>query len=116
MSMNKISSDEAAATLAQVGPALRALSAQNVALQEKVAHFELRDRAEKIASQMEAKQLDPDTSHEQKVESLMENPDLSVVEKAIEMSAPQMKLASISDHAGSPSDARSAFEIGILED
>jgi hypothetical protein len=39
-----------------------------------------------------------------------------VVEKAIEMSAPQVKLASISDHAGNPSDARSAFEVGILSD
>ena len=116
MSMKKISSDDAAATLAQVGPTLRALSAENVALQEKVAHYEKRDRAEKIASQMEAKQLDPESTHGQKIDSLMENDNLDVVEQAIEMSAPQIKLATISDHPGNPSDAKSAFETGILED
>ena len=116
MSMNKISSEDAAATLAQVGPTLRALSAENEALQEKVAHYQKRDRAEKIASRMEDKQLDPDTSHAQKVDALMEQGDMDVVEKAVDLSAPQIKLAAISDHAGNPSDAKSAFEMGILDD
>jgi hypothetical protein len=116
MSMKKISSEDAAATLAQVGPTLRALSAENSDLRTKVAHYEKRDRAEKIASQMEAKQLDPETTHGQKVDTLMDQDNLDVVEQAVEMSAPQIKLASISDHAGNPSDAKSAFEVGILED
>lgn len=114
MTMNKISSEDAAATLAQVGPALRALSTENVELKEKVAHFEKRERAEKVASQMEAKDLDPDTTHEQKVDSLMENDNMDVVEQAIELSAPQIKLASLSDDPGNPSDASSAFALGIL--
>lgn len=116
MTMNKISSEDAAATLAQVGPALRALSTENVELKTKVAHYEKRERAEKIASQMEAKDLDPDTTHEQKVDSLMEKDDdkMNVVEQAIELSAPQIKLASLSDNPGNPSSAVDAFALGIL--
>jgi hypothetical protein len=117
MSMKKISSEDAAATLAQVGPTLRALSAENSQLRTKVAHYEKRDRAEKIAHQMEAKRLDPETSYDQKVDALMERDNLDVVEQAIEMSAPQIKLAAISsDHVGNPSDAKTAFEMGILGD
>jgi ribosomal protein S7 len=116
MSMKKLSSDEVAATLSQVGPTLRALSEENVALKEKVAHFERRERVEKIASAMERKGLDPDTTYDQKVDTLMGQDNLDVVEQAIEMSAPQIKLAAVSDHAGNPSDAKSAFEVGILED
>lgn len=114
MSMNKISSEDVAATLAQVGPALRTLSAENTELKTKVAHYEKLERAEKVASIMEAKDLDPDTTHEQKVDALMANDNMDVVEQAIEMSAPQIKLASLSDDPGNPSDANSAFAYGIL--
>lgn len=115
MSMNKLSSDEVAATLSQVGPTLRALSEENQGLKVKVAAFERKERVEKIATAMTQKGLDHDTTHEQKVDSLMENDNLDVVEQAIEMSAPQIKLAAVSDHAGNPSDAKSSFEAGILE-
>lgn len=116
MSQVKISSEDAAATMVQVGPALRALSTENVELRTKVAHYEKRERAEKIASQMEEKDLNPDTTHEQKVDSLMENGDMNVVERAIEMSAPQIKLASLSDYSGNPSSATDVFAQGILGD
>lgn len=114
MSMKKLSSEEVAATLSQVGPTLRALSEENRALKEKVAHFEKRDRVEKIASVMEEKQLDTSSTYEEKIAALMQREDLDVVENAIQMSAPQIKLAEVSDAPGNPSDAQSAFEAGLL--
>lgn len=114
--MNKLSSTKVAEVLGQVGPTLRALSEENSVLKEKVAHYERRDRVEKIASRMEEKNLDPETSYDDKVEALMGADDLGVVEKAVEFSAPQIKLAALSDHHGNPSDAASAFEMGIVGD
>lgn len=121
--MNKISSEQAGQILGQVAPTLRAqqqeiqsLTADKQALTEKVAFYQRRERAEKIAAQLEAKGLDPETSFTQKVDGLMKpETDLDVVEKAIDMSAPQIKLASLSDNPGNPSDAKSAFEAAVLE-
>ena len=112
--MNKLSSEEVGSVLSQVGPALRALSEENQELRAKVAHYEKRDRCEKLAAQMESKKLDPDSNYQEKVASLMEQPNLDVVEQAINMSAPQIKLAEVSDHTGNPSDAKSAFEAAIM--
>lgn len=115
--MQKLSSTKVAEVIRQVGPTLRALSEENQTLKEKLAHYEKRDRVEKIASAMEAKNLDPDTSYNEKVERLMaDNTDLGVVEKAIEISAPQIKLAALSDDPGNPSDAASVFAAGIVGD
>ncbi len=114
--MNKLSSEKVADVLSQVGPALRALSSENQSLKEKVAFYERRERATKIASEMEAKNLDPDSSHDEKIQRLMENEDLDVVEKAIDMSAPQIKLAALSDDPGNASDAADIFAAGILGD
>lgn len=121
--MQKISSEQAGQILGQVAPTLRAqqtkiesLTTENQELTEKVAFYQRRERAEKIASQLEAKGLDPETSFVQKVEGLMKpETDLDVVEKAIDMSAPQIKLASLSDSPGNASDAKSSFEAAILE-
>lgn len=123
MSMQKISSEQASQILGQVGPTLRAqqqqiqsLTAEKQELTEKVAFYQKRERAEKIATQLEAKGLDPDTTYTQKVESLMgTDKNLDVIEEAVGMSAPQIKLASLSDNPGNASDAKSAFEIAILE-
>jgi len=114
--MNKLSSEKVAQILGQVGPTLRALAEENSSLKEKVAFYEKRERVEKIASEMETKNLDPETSYEQKVERLLGSDKLDVVEQAIEMSAPQIKLASLSDHPGNPSDAVSAFASAIVGD
>lgn len=114
--MNKLSSTKVAEVLSQVGPTLRAQQAELTALREKVAHYEKRDRVEKIANIMQAKNLDPDTSVDEKVEALMGEEDLDVVEKAINFSAPQIKLAALSDYPGNASDATTAFEAMILED
>jgi hypothetical protein len=121
--MNKLSSEQVGQILGQVAPTLRAqqekiesLSTTNQTLTEKVAFYQRRERAEKIASQIEAKGLDPETSYSQKVNNLMgSDKNLDVIEEAVEMSAPQIKLASLSDHSGNPSDAKSALEAAILE-
>lgn len=115
MTMNKLSSTKVAEVLAQVPIALRALSEENQALKEKVAHYEKMDRVTKIASVMEQKNLNPDTSFDEKVAALMERTDLDVYEKAIDLSAPQIKLASLSDHHGNPSTAADAFMAVLME-
>lgn len=121
--MHKISSEQAGQILGQVAPTLRAqqqtiqsLEASNRELTEKVAFFQRRERAEKIAAQLEAKGLDPETSFTQKVDGLMSpDQDLDVIEKAVVMSAPQIKVAALSDNPGNASDAKSALEAAILE-
>lgn len=113
--MNKIAGEKAAEVLRQVGPALRALSGENTTLKEKLAFYEKKERVEKIASSMDAKNLEPELSHEEKVERLMGQDDLDVVSKAVDMSAQQVKLASISDYPDSGHDAKTAFESAIME-
>lgn len=113
--MNKLSSEQVAGVLGQVGPALRAQQQEIVSLQEKVAFYERRDRATKIASDMTRKNLDPELSFEEKVAHLMQpETNLDVLEQAVNMSAQQVKLASLSDHPGTSTDAAAAFEQGIL--
>jgi hypothetical protein len=110
--------EQAFAVLQNVGPALRALSEENTALKEKVAYYQKKDKVEKLAADMHSKNLDPDTSFEQKVEGLMEQPDdqLEVVQKAVDLSAQQIKVAALSDHPGNGSDAKTAFETAILSE
>lgn len=113
--MNKLSSTKVAEVLAQVPVALRAQQEKIASLEEKIASFEKRDRATKIASAMQTKNLSPDTSYEEKVASLMERDDLDVYEKAIDLSAPQIKLAALSDHPSNATNAEDAFLAGLME-
>lgn len=114
MSMNKLSSDVVRDTLAQVGPTLRALSEENSGLKEKIAHFEKKERVEKLASAMHSKGLNPESTYEEKVAALMQRGNLAVIEEAVNMSAPQIKLAEVSDHPGNPTNAESAFVAAIM--
>lgn len=95
--MNKLSNAQAGQMMKVAAENLRALSEENQELKTKVSHYEKKDRAEKIASQMEAKGLEPELSLQDKIAGLLKRDDLSVVEEAVSMSAPQMKLASVSD-------------------
>lgn len=113
--MNKLSSTKVAEVLAQVPIALRALSQENTELKEKLAHFQKMDRVTKIASAMQTKNLSPDTTHEEKIAALMERNDLDVYERAIDLSAPQIKLASLSDHSGNATNAEDAFIAGLMD-
>lgn len=114
--MNKLSSIKVAEVLRQVGPVLRAQQAEIHSLKEKVAFYEKRARVENIADEMEAKNLDPDTTRAQKIEALMGNDELDVVEKAIDLSAPQIKLAALSDDPGNAGNAEDEFAAAIMGD
>jgi hypothetical protein len=114
--MNKISSTKVAEVLRQVGPALRAQQEKIASLEDKIAFYEKKERVDKLASQMHSKNLDPDLSYAEKVDRLMGSDDLDVMEKAIEMSAPQIKLAALTDDPGNTHDAADAFAAGILGD
>lgn len=114
--MIKLSAEQVGQVAGQAAQTIRALAAENNQLKEKVASWERRERAEKIASEMQAKNLDPDSSFADKVQKLMSpNQDLDVIEKAVGMSSQQVKLAALTDFPGTPSDAASAFEAAILE-
>lgn len=76
---------------------VRALSTENQGLRAKIAHYEKRERAEKIAAAMEAKGLEPETTMEAKIANLLEREDLSVLEQAVELTASQMKTASVAE-------------------
>lgn len=115
MSMNKLSSDDVRGTLAQVGPTLRALSEENSTLKEKLAHYQKMERVAKLASTMQNKGLNPETTMEEKVAALMQRDNLHVIEEAVSMSAPQIKLAEVSDRPGSATDAASAFAAALLQ-
>jgi hypothetical protein len=66
---------------------------------------------------MQAKNLDPETSFDDKVENLMGRQDLDVLEQAVELSAPQIKTAALADHSGNGSgSAEDAFIAGLLDD
>ena len=99
---DKISNVQVAQLQKLASHTLRALSEENTTLREensglieKVASFEKRARAEKIANEMEAKGLNLGSTFEQKVAELLTNDRLDVVEEAVGLAAPQMKLASV---------------------
>lgn len=112
----KIAGETVSNILGQVGPALRAQSEKIAQLEGQVTFYQKRERVEKLASEMERKNLDPETSFNDKVEKLMQAPDdqVEVVEKAVDLSAQQVKLAALTDFPGNPSDAVTAFEAGVL--
>jgi hypothetical protein len=102
--MNKYSGAQAGQMMKLAAENVRSLSTENqglrtenTELKDKVAHFEKLERVEKIASVMEEKGLEPETDIATKIENLMSREDIAVVEKAVEMTAPQTKLASVAD-------------------
>lgn len=111
----KISNGQAAQIMKTASHSLRALSEKNQGLEQqnhellrKLAHYEKKDRAEKIASRMEEKGLESGLSFQEKVDSLMGHDNLPAVEEAVRMSTPNMKIASVHD------DQPGAFESGDL--
>lgn len=112
--MIKFLSEQVQVVAMQAAQALRHLSAENTQLKEKVAFYERQNRAEKIAFDMEAKNLEPELTYQEKVAKLMTSDNLDVVERAVGLAAQQVKLASLSDSPGNSTDAVTAFEQGIL--
>ena len=102
MPATKLSNTQTAQLTKLAGQTLRALSEENQTLRtenedlkEKVASYEKHSRAEKIATAMEEKGINPEYSYQQKVADIMQRDNLDVVEEAVGLAAPQMKLASI---------------------
>lgn len=100
--LNKISTVQAGQMMKTAAENLRALSGENTALKaerdealQKVAAFELDKRVERVAQAMEAKGLNPELSMAEKVASLRQHEKLDVLEEAVSLTAPQMKLASV---------------------
>lgn len=89
---------------------LRSLSEENQDLKTKVAHYEKKERVERIAHAMEAKGLEPELDFDEKVAGLLRRDKLDVVEEAVGLAAPQMKLASVHE------DYRATVEGGEFTD
>lgn len=105
--MEKMSAAQAGQMMKLAAENLRVLSEENQDLRTKLAAYERKERAEKIAAAMVEKGLEPELSFEDKVAGLLKREDLEVVEEAVGMSAPQMKLASVHD------DSRIEVEGGV---
>lgn len=100
--MNKISHVQAGQMMKMAAENIRSLSAEKLELAterdellQKVAGFEREKRVEKVAKAMESKGLNPDLSLDEKIASLRQHEKLEVLEEAVNLSAPQMKLASV---------------------
>ena len=110
--MNKISQAEVGQMMKLSASSLRVLSEENTELKSKLAHYEKKDHAEKIASLMEDKSIETELSFSEKVAGLMKRDDLSVVEEAVGLTASQAKLASVHDETRVPVDGSSEDEGG----
>lgn len=95
--MRKISNVEVSQMMKLAAENLRGLSEENQSLREQVATYQKRERAEKIAAVMEEKGLEPGMSFQEKTASILQRDDLDVLETAVGLTAPQMKLASVAD-------------------
>jgi cell division septum initiation protein DivIVA len=102
--MEKLSNTQRGQMMKLAADNLRVLSSENQQLRDeneglkaKLAGHEKRARVEKIAHAMEEKGLEPELSIAEKVEGLLKREDLDVVETAVGLTAPQMKLASVHD-------------------
>lgn len=109
----------AAANIRALSERSSSLETENTTLKEKVAFFEKRERVEKLAHSMESKGIEPELPMSEKVAALMKRENLDVIEEAVKMSAPQMKIA----HAdggervqveGTENDAEARFFHNIL--
>jgi hypothetical protein len=90
--MSNISSKDAQGVLKQAASAIRSLEEENRSLKEKVASYRREERIQKIARDMEEKNLSDELSFEEKVAALRESKDLRVTEEAIKYAAPQGRL------------------------
>lgn len=102
--MNKISQAEVGQMMKLSADSLRALSEENQGLKTKVAHFEKKEHAEKIAHLMEEKSIESELTFQEKVAGLLKRDNLEVVEEAVGFTASQQKLASVYEEARVPTE------------
>ena len=114
--MEKLSAAEWQEILAEVPSVLRALVEENRELKEKVAGYERKEHAEKVASLMVERGIEPNVGYQEKVASLLRDPqrDLRVMEEAVRLEVPALKLASVSDdqYVGNSGSRLEAYLLG----
>jgi hypothetical protein len=114
--MDKISNVQIGQMMKVAAHSIRLLSEENQQLREKVAQFEHRARVEKVASLMEEKGLQPELSFEEKVAALSQKDNLDVIEEAVGLSAPQLKLASVHEGGRVTVEGGSDMESSAAQD
>lgn len=114
--MDKISHAQISQAMKTAASSLRTISVENAELKEKVAHYERKERAEVLANQMDDKGLQPELSFQEKVAGLLKRDNLDAVEEAINMSAPQTKLASVHEEGRVTVEGASELEGGAAQD
>jgi hypothetical protein len=119
MTMDKISNAKIAAVLADVPGTIRKLAEENKELTAKVAHYELRGRVEKIASEMHRKNINADIELGDLADNLEKQASegkLDAIVQAVGMVAPDMgtKLAQLTgdDRGTSSSSDLERFIVG----
>lgn len=113
--MKKISHQQVQSLLKTASTKIRELESDKVGLRVKVAEFEKRERAEKIAAEMEENGLHADLTRQEKVAHLLDQekcPDLNVTEAAVKLASPQGEL--LGDLSENPGSGQNAFENYIL--
>lgn len=116
MNTAKIGQREASSLLKTAGATIRKLKGELDEERRKVAAFELKDRATTLAKEahdkgfyQELETVDEKTAH------LIQNAErLDVIEEAIRASAPNVKLASVSDDEAGGHDSKAALNHYIL--
>jgi hypothetical protein len=109
--MEKLSNVQIGQMMKVASDGLRALSEELVSAKTKLAHFERKERAEKIATQMEEKSLNSDLSFEEKVAHLMGQENLDVIEQAVGMSNTNMNSFSLTDKVAHVGDGSSETDV-----
>ncbi len=114
--MEKLSSTEVRNILSDVPVIIRDLSEKVASLREKIAFYEKRERAIKIAEQMEIKNLNAHMSYDEKVNGLMNEEDskLDAIESAVEMNPKQIEIGLLDKAASGNLDPRSTFVSELL--
>lgn len=120
----KISAQKAVAVFSEVPSTLRALAVERdealnklAAVKEELHAYHLRERVEKIASEMEAKNIQPGLSGSERRELLMKKAGegrLDAVEQAVEMSAPDKALGFLGELPGNGADQLTSYLLGDL--
>lgn len=112
--MSQFTNNDAQFLLKQAAATIRSLITERDSFKAKIAQSEEETRIRKIASDMEAKSLNPDLTFEEKVASLRQTQDLNVVEEAVKIASPQgFGLGELGD-VPSQSDAASALNTFIM--
>ena len=115
--MLKISSTDVRNILSMVPDLLREQQSKIASLEETVSRYERKERVEKIANAMEAKNLNSELSHEEKIRSLMNADDryLDVTEEAVNMQPKQIALGTLDKQAGNSINAFTAFVEELID-